>query len=199
MDVAALYLELQRDPTLTIERFLRSQEPFYTVRVPNEGALDLHYRYPWLSEKGYDPTAPSIDISFSQSGLPLRIEPAFEGVADPTVVWTQPANTDYSYLSEGRLTGSYTPALANSGRRYLHLLTIGSRAPADGIHLAGRSLPPALPAIPATPAVARPAVEVTVQPTHTARSGKSGTETSTDEVGLGGPDTESAGGEVRGW
>lgn len=199
LDVAALYLELQHDPTLTIERFLRRQEPYYTVRIPNEGALDIHFRYPWLSVSGYDAAAPSIDISFSQSGLPLRIEPAFDTVADPTVVWTEPANTDYGYLTSGMLTGSYTPALANSGKRYVHLLTTGSRAPADGIQLAGRTLPPKMSTVPPAPAVARPAAQITTAPPGARSRTGSDPGVSTETVPTTIIDAESTGGEVRGW
>ena len=196
LDVAALCLELQRDSLLTIERFLRRQAPYFTVRVPNEGALDMHFRYPWLSTSGYDPAAASLDITFSQSGLPVRIEPAQAMVADPTVVWASPENVDYRYVSSGMLTGSFTPTLSNTGRRYLHLLLTNARAPADLTSLAGRVLPPRAASQPVTPATARPAAQASSTERPAARSR---IVTAPPAAATDAPDTESAGGEVRGW
>ena len=196
LDVAALYMEMRHDPELTIERFMRRQAPFFVVRIPNEGALDLHFRYPWLSEGGYDPTAPSLEITFARSGLPLRIETSGEAVVDPTVVWAEPVNASYSYYTSRMLSGSYTPDLANTGRRYLHLLTTNARVPSGGTNLAGRQLPPRIQTPPPTPAAVRPAVDVSV--TAASAAGR-GDEAKASAPVAGEADAESAGGEVRGW
>lgn len=197
LDVAALYIALQKDPRLTIERFLRSQPVFFRVQVPNDGALDIHFRYPWLSAGGYDPGAPSLEISLAQSGLPLRIESSSDEVFEPTVVWAQPANVDYSYLTARLITGRYAPVLANSGRRYVHLLSTDAREPVDGLTLVGRVLPPKAASIPIAPATARPAVQVTAanEAPKVRRGGVAEPEENTQPA----EDAESAGGEVRGW
>ena len=195
LDVAALYLELNHDSTLTIERFLRRQTPFYRIRIPNEGALDLHFRYPWLSAGGYDASAPSLEVSFGRSGLPLSIESSDEPVADATVIWAEPVNTDYSYLTNRMLSGSYTPALANSGQRYLHLITTNARYPGDDVHLAGRLLPLKVASQPVAPVVGRPPVKESAA----APAARGGEKMPANEVAAEPSDAESAGGEVRGW
>src|SRR5690606_25839600 len=126
---------------------------------------------PWLSTTGYDPSAPSIDISFSQSGLPLRIEPSDEMVVDPIVVWASPTNLDHQHLTSGMLTGTYAPALSNSGRRYVHLLMTNARMPTDDVHLAGRVLPLRAASLPVSPATARPAAQASTTERPAARRG----------------------------
>lgn len=133
LDVASLYLALHRDPSLTIEKFLAQQEPFYTAAVPNEGPIDLMYRYPflvsqrhpWIGQDGGLARVASWEISFSQSGLPLRIEPSARRVREATVVSAKPTDFAYAYLTSGTLSGSGpNVSLSNSGARYLRLLTL---------------------------------------------------------------------------
>lgn len=131
LDAAALYVALQNNPNLTIEQFLSRQEPFYKVVVPNDGPLDLLYRYPFLAPgrrgRALDAAsrAASWEISFTQTGLPIRIEPHDRQVSGPTVTMVKRADIPYSYLTGGTLTGSGAfYELSSSGRRYLDLLTI---------------------------------------------------------------------------
>ena len=80
LDIAALYLELRDNPTLTIREFLRSQTPFFRVVVKSEGILDILLRYPWLSPgashwsfvQGSEALAkPSWTITFARSASPF--------------------------------------------------------------------------------------------------------------------------------
>ena len=199
LNVAALYLELQRNRDLTIEEFLRSQEATYVVRVPNDGALDVHYRYPWLSEYGYDATAPSLEISMAASGLPLRIESSYESAIDPIVVQARPLNVSYEYASNGLLTGRHNPALTASGRRYIQLITTEARFPADTMLLAGRVLAPPSPEYPA-PRRMRPAsADTMMRRTPLAEAPSVAPVTAVDGPVEQRSDRESSGGEVRGW
>ena len=141
IDVSALYLEMQREPDLTIERFLRRQPEFFRIRIPNEGALDLHYRYPWLSSGGYDPSAPSLEVGFARSGLPVRVESSPATTSDPVVVYARPSSVAYGDLTKGLVLGYDRPRLSSRGLRHLDLLTRGATRPESGEQLRGRTLP----------------------------------------------------------
>ena len=128
LDVAALYLAMRDDPGLTIEKFFARQEPFFKVAVPGDRPIDLLYRYPFLARSARTRVSSTAgvaawEISFTPSGLPVRIEPSDRRVFEPTVTMVQHSPVPYSYLTSGTLTGSgrsYT--LTSSGHRYLDLL-----------------------------------------------------------------------------
>ena len=141
LDVPALYLALQNNPNLTIEDFFALQEPFYSVAVPNEGPIDLLYRYPFLAAvrssrtAGSEAGAPAWEIGFTQSGLPVRVAPSSRRVAEATATRVQPSDVAYSYLTGGTLTGSgRSYALSNSGRRFMSLLTLPAGPGGDRWH-----------------------------------------------------------------
>jgi len=132
LDVAALYLSLREDTTLTIQDFLLRLPVFLEVHVPNRGMPDLLWRYPWLSAS-FDPWAarfeegdphPSWTLTLSRSGLPLRIEPSAQAVTEPTVDVLAPSSIDYQYLTNGLVTGTGPRGtLTKNGLRYIDLLT----------------------------------------------------------------------------
>ena len=143
LNVADLYLALAREPNLTIDEFLSRQETFFVLAVANNGALDLTERYPWLIDNrqlwNFDGNPPSWEISFTESGLPIRIEPSGRVVAEATVTKVRRSNVAYTYLTGGLVSGSFDSfSLGNSGRRYVSLLTM-----TDGVRQAAR--PEALP------------------------------------------------------
>ncbi len=134
IDAAALYLSLRRNPTLTITEFLSRQEPYFEVTLPLRRPLDLLYRYPWLSPQGYLAEAPSYAVSFTQSGLPVRVRPSFKRVAEPTVTWA--AGPEYSYaLGTSHLQGRsrFDAALSRGGDQYMALLSHPTAAARAGI------------------------------------------------------------------
>lgn len=124
MDVAALYSQLQAKPDLTIREFLRTHHrPFYTVRLPREGRLDILARYPWLLKKSAVPSDPSWEISFDHSGLPLAIVPSRKQVSEPTLVSIQESPFPYKYVTKYRVQGSGSKgSLSSSGARFIRLV-----------------------------------------------------------------------------
>lgn len=125
LDVAALYLALRDNPTLTIEEFISSQVAFFKVTLPNKHPLDLMYRYPWLCKSGYKRDAPSLEVSFTQSGLPVRIESTNRMVREPIVSNVERLNIRYQLISNHLLSGGYQDCtLSGNGGRYLELLTL---------------------------------------------------------------------------
>lgn len=129
IDVAELYLALERDPLLTIEEFLTRHEPYFTVAIPNEGALDLTDRYAWLvdwsqREPGGLPVQ-SWDVSFTSSGVPTRITPSNLKVDGPQVTMVESSVLPYKYVTSGRIAGSGgSYYLSGSGRRYAALIAL---------------------------------------------------------------------------
>ncbi|MFQ5571161.1 MAG: M23 family metallopeptidase [Rhodothermales bacterium] len=132
LDVSGLYLALREDSTLTIQEFLQDQPAFFKVVVPNQGMLDVLWRYPWLSPSLnawtmlYRPVEPmpSWEITFARSGLPLLVEPSDREVTEPVVEIMERSPISYRYLTNGLVTGagdSY--ALSKNGLRYIDLLT----------------------------------------------------------------------------
>ena len=132
LDVPALYLALRNEPSLTIRAFLERQPVFFKVTVPNEGMLDLLWRYPWLSPEHNAWTMlyrdvehrPSWQITFARSGLPLHIEPSDRAVTEPLVEVLDRSPIDYRYLTKGLVTGTRDSySLSKNGLRYIDLLT----------------------------------------------------------------------------
>ena len=76
IDVARLYLALRKNPALTIPEFLSQETVFYKVTVPNAKHFDLAKRYPWLLHGSVSSGRTSWEISFAQSGVPLKVEPS---------------------------------------------------------------------------------------------------------------------------
>lgn len=125
LDVADLYVSLRRDSSLTIERFIASQDIAYTLAVPNNGPIDLTFRYPWLEALSdlWAGDAGSWEISFTASGLPVRVEASSRNVTAPALADVKRASISYADLTKGVVAGrndSYS--LTKSGRRYASLL-----------------------------------------------------------------------------
>ena len=132
LNVADLYLSLREDSSLTIRDYLERQEAFFKVIVPNEGMLDLLWRYPWLSPMHnawtpiYSEPEPhaSWTISLARSGLPLQVEPSDLAVEEPVVVMLDPSPIEYKYLTNGLITGTNDDyKLTKIGLRLVDLLT----------------------------------------------------------------------------
>jgi murein DD-endopeptidase MepM/ murein hydrolase activator NlpD len=129
LDVAALYVALERHPDLTIAEFITEHDAYFRMAVPNNGLLDLTDRYGWLMdvsslrEIGGNPN--SWEISFTASGLPVRIEASPERVSTPTVTAIRRSGIPYNYLTGGLVSGKRDNySLGKSGARYASLLTL---------------------------------------------------------------------------
>lgn len=124
LDIARLYLALRKRPALTIPDFLREQETFYEVTVRDSPHFDLRKLYPWMALGRASGTAAAWKISFTQSGVPKKIEPAAQSVTDPQISYIRRRNADYTFLTRGWIGGSGAGAyLTESGQRIMQLLT----------------------------------------------------------------------------
>ena len=56
--------------------FLAREEVFYKVIVPNSPNFQLPQRYPWMIGGAPNEKPASWEISFTRSGLPLRLAPS---------------------------------------------------------------------------------------------------------------------------
>jgi murein DD-endopeptidase MepM/ murein hydrolase activator NlpD len=105
MDIARLYLELRRNPSLTIPEFLKAEETFYKVTVSRSGNFELPKLYPWMVRESVGGKAVSWEVSFARSGLPLRIEPSSKAVSQPELTYVKKSSIDYSLLTRGEIAG----------------------------------------------------------------------------------------------
>jgi murein DD-endopeptidase MepM/ murein hydrolase activator NlpD len=123
IDIARLYLALQKRPDLTIPEFVAEEETLYRVLVPPAKHFDLPKFYPWMvSERpGGDP--PSWEISFNRAGVPLKIRPGAKPVSEPEVSYLKPGGVDARVLTMERITGRGANAhLTEKGTQFMRLL-----------------------------------------------------------------------------
>ena len=135
-DVAKFYLAQRRNPALTVPEFLRGEEVFFKVLTPANGQTpDLIRMYPWLTSGATQVGIPaSWEISFTRSGVPLRVVPSSKTVSAPTLSFVKPAEVPYWMLTRRLVFGSGNGAkLSPYGRRLVELifaLPKGGPAPA---------------------------------------------------------------------
>jgi murein DD-endopeptidase MepM/ murein hydrolase activator NlpD len=124
MDIARLYLELRKDPSLTIPQFLDAEETFYKVTVPRSERFDLLRLYPWMVKGSADKNTVSWEVSFARSGLPLKIEPSDKPVSEPWLTYVKKTAIDCSLLTHGEIAGRGRHAhLTERGQQTMRLLT----------------------------------------------------------------------------
>ena len=132
LDVAELYLTLEKDSMLSIPEFISQQRPFFEVRVSGGEMLDILWRYPWLCPQldGWSYMFGSVPemgsswiITFDQSGFPLRIESSEDIVDDMQVRVLETSPIAYQYLTGGLLRGRGDDySLTAAGRRRIELI-----------------------------------------------------------------------------
>jgi hypothetical protein len=124
LDLARLFLALQNNSSLTIPAFLAKEEVFYKVILPNPGNFQLPQRYPWMIEGLPNDKPISWEVSFTRSGLPLRVAPSNRSVREAEIAFVKSSPIDYRYLTRGNLAGRGSKAhLTDSGRALMRLLT----------------------------------------------------------------------------
>jgi len=124
IDIARLYLELQKNPALTIPEFLASEETFYKIAVPKSGHFELAKNYPWMVKAEGGEKIQSWEISFARSGVPLKIEPSDNKVSKAVLTYVKPSPVDCSILLRGEIAGRGKQAhLTEYGQNQLRLLT----------------------------------------------------------------------------
>lgn len=124
LNIARLYLALREQPSLTIPEFLSQEETVYKVTVPRSRHFPLRTLYPWMLN-GNTATEPrSWTVSFTRSGLPLKIEPSDRKVKEAELVYVKASLGSAGFLVDGIAAGPAAhPHLTDHGRQILHLLT----------------------------------------------------------------------------
>lgn len=123
MDIAALYLAHQKNPALTVAEFLKTQTVVFKVLVPRHGDIELTKTYPWMGEH-LDQPSPSVEISFTDGAVPLKIAPSAEAVASPKVSWVKDNGVPHIYYTHRCVSGSGPiGTLTGSGLQYIQLIT----------------------------------------------------------------------------
>jgi murein DD-endopeptidase MepM/ murein hydrolase activator NlpD len=122
LDVARLLLAAGRDPSLTIPGFLAGEEVAFKAALPWTPRMFLLRAYPWLLGPGAE-RPQSMEISFNASGLPLRVTPRAEPVAEPALTFVKKSAAPHAYVTRDLVVGSGpAPRLSESGMRYMALL-----------------------------------------------------------------------------
>jgi murein DD-endopeptidase MepM/ murein hydrolase activator NlpD len=123
IDIARLFLALQKRPGLTIPEFLAEEETLYRVLVPPARHFDLPKFYPWMVSEKPAGDPPSWEISFNRAGVPLKIRPGTRPVAEPELSYMKPGGVDARILTMEKVTGRGTNArLTDKGKQFLRLL-----------------------------------------------------------------------------
>lgn len=122
-DVADFYLRQRKDPSLTLPRFVRAQDPFFRLRIPASPGFQLPHRYPWLV-RGDPGRARSWLVSFTAAGFPVSIEPSSEAAAATRLEWIASAKFPHSKMTRRLVDGPRNrPFLGESGKKLVDLLT----------------------------------------------------------------------------
>jgi murein DD-endopeptidase MepM/ murein hydrolase activator NlpD len=123
LDIARLYLALRKNPSLTIPKFLSNEETFYKVILPKSRHFELPRLYPWLLAPENRNEKSSWEISFTRSGLPVKVQPSDKHVTQPELSYVKKSPIDYSYLTRDVISGHDVSAqLTNYGRQLMRLL-----------------------------------------------------------------------------
>jgi len=123
LDIARLYLALRKNPSLTIPQFLSREETFYKVTLPKSRHFELPKFYPWMLTTGGRKEKSSWEVSFAQSGVPLRIESSDKSVTQPELSDVKKGPVSYSYLTRDIVSGrGATAYLTDYGRQLMRLL-----------------------------------------------------------------------------
>jgi murein DD-endopeptidase MepM/ murein hydrolase activator NlpD len=121
IDIGRFYLELQKNPDLTVAAFVQQGEPWYRVLVAVSPRMDLTERYTWLLEGGAD--APACEISFDRTGLPLKVRASNEHPTQPTVVWVHSSPFPQHLLTKGFIRNQGSDyVLSETGKQYINLV-----------------------------------------------------------------------------
>ncbi len=127
LDIAALYRAHAADPALTIPAFIATQDPYFKVTAPNKGMPELLRRYPWLwpapRAESTEVNAPSWEVSFTASGLPVKMEPSGVTVPYPAITGVVPFDGKHTWRTLNRVTGTGNAAqLTAKGTEYVNLI-----------------------------------------------------------------------------
>ncbi|MES2709008.1 MAG: M23 family metallopeptidase [Verrucomicrobiota bacterium] len=122
LDVASFLAANHKDPMLMPDAFLRGQEVYYKVTVPNRGhEIEIAASHPWMRQGGV--AGVSWEISFTNAGVPVAVSPSAQAVSFPVVSWVKPFAGYHSWNTRSILGGSGSNAtLTNDGGRFIQLV-----------------------------------------------------------------------------
>ena len=121
-DVARLFIEHRKNPELRFSEFIASTPVYFKVAVPAKGTPDFLTRHPWML-RGSPEGAPSWEISFSATGMPVAFAPSQRRVDAPVVTAVRPSNIPHRYLTRNLISGQENRAtLTNGGKQLVTLL-----------------------------------------------------------------------------
>ena len=124
IDIARLYVDLRKNPALTIPEFLATEEVYYQITVPRSGHYELPKNYPWMMATDANERKESWKVSFARSGVPLKIEPSDRKVKQAELSYVKPSAVDYSLLTRGEIAGhAKNLHLTEYGQQLMRLLT----------------------------------------------------------------------------
>lgn len=124
LDLPRLILGFRGNPSLTLPVFLGREEVFYKVIVPNSPNFQLPHRYLWMIERTPNEKPASWEISFTRSGLPLRLNPSDRRVSTAEISYVKSSPVDCRNLTRGNVAGRGSSAhLTDSGKALMRLLT----------------------------------------------------------------------------
>lgn len=122
-DPARFFTEQKAKPELLISEFITSTPTYFKVTVPARGTSDFVTRYPWICHGSLD-GAPSWEISFSATGLPVGFAPSERRVDAPIITAILPSTIPHRYLTHNLVTGQDNHAdLTQSGKQLVALIT----------------------------------------------------------------------------
>lgn len=123
IDIARLYLALQKLPALTIPEFLAEEETLYRVLLPASRNFDLVKFYPWMLREKPSGNPASWEVSFNRAGVPLKIQAGEKAVSEPELSYLKPSGADGSVLTMERISGRGANAhLTEKGKQFMRLL-----------------------------------------------------------------------------
>jgi len=123
LDIARLYLALQKRPALTIAEFLAEEETLYRVLVPASKNFDLVKFYPWMVREKPAGEPASWEVSFNRAGVPLKIQPGAKPVSQPELSYMKPSGVNPGVLTSDRISGHGANArLTDKGKQFMRLL-----------------------------------------------------------------------------
>lgn len=121
-DIARFYLELKKNPQLTVPQFFQEEITWYRALLPASPRMDILQRYPWLAQGQSEPK--SWEVSFNQAGIPLHFDARETVVQKPVLSWIRPSPYPYALQTKGYIQGNGSNyRLSKEGEQYLDLIS----------------------------------------------------------------------------
>ena len=131
IDAADVLRACRNGQPFSLSAYFAKLREHYRVRVPWQGSMDILRRHPFLYKGRWGYPCPSVDIAFTQEGIPIAIYPAAQEVSRPTIIKCRALPTLQQNATVNRVKGnSKTAELTASGLRYVNLFLYTEQPPA---------------------------------------------------------------------